>query len=135
MSETNGTPANYSLTRKEEFVTIENEPYVIVQGSSRVVRDYRNVLEKSYVYDSDGKRIQSNGISGADYFLISKCLFKIEGDKRVPVKEEVILDWPDTVSRAILDDCERLTELAAYRKKAEDALNAAKKLQPTSPAS
>lgn len=103
---------NFTTTDEETNVTINGEKYVVVTPSGKTVIEYKNKGGNRFEI-KDGKASAMQIESGADAFLVSKCLYKLTETGRFPVTIEFVLALrPYSIIEKLAEEAKRLGQVA-----------------------
>lgn len=111
---------SFSLVREEQQVTIDNEPYVLVELDGGQRDQYLNDLGQRVKTNAAGK---TEGVKSFDKLqanLVHSSLRKVEGDKRVPVPVATIQSWPSRVVSGLFDAAKKLSRLDPEEKEVKE---------------
>lgn len=128
-------------------VPIGKECYRLFEASGDAARVYRNSVLRSTKLGPDGKPVSVEGLADAEPLLVSKCLYKADGDFNVPtdgngwptdptklVHQNVIMRWPQRVQKGLYDWVMRVSGLNDAPKDGEET-QAKNLLEATGPSS
>lgn len=92
-------------------VTIAGKNYVLKEATADVACKYRNIILKSTKLNVDGRVTSMEGLADAEPFLVSLCLFEVDGDKLKPVPITTIRSWPNRIQKALFAEAKNISEL------------------------
>lgn len=106
-------------------VVLENErgieeKYELREMSAASREKYLDQLTNRLAVDSNGKPKSVSRFEGMQAALLTKCLFKIEGEIGVLVKESVIQAWPALAVSQLFSAAQQLNDLGGKDDKKND---------------
>lgn len=125
---------DFSTTKKEQKVTIDDDPFIIREASGGTAVAYHNMALNGVTFGSDGKPVKMVGQAGVQGLLVGACLFRInpETGKTNSVSEGT--EWvekhlPAKVMKALFKIAKDLSDLGEESTSKEDIEKQIKKLQ------
>jgi len=104
---------NFTLTRQQQPVTIDDEPYMLVELDGKQRDAYLNNLAKRLRTTGKGKAASQtvSDFDGLQAGLIAASLRKVEGPDMVAVPVDTIQRWPARVQQGLFDAAKALSGL------------------------
>jgi len=119
---------DFSTSRKEVTVHIDKQPFILVEASGEAVVFYRNfILERTTLKDGSASKLR--GIADAEPEILSRCLFKVDGDERKNVSVGTIKSWPNRIQKALFDRLKDISDLDVDEETVEDLEKKLEKLR------
>lgn len=101
----------FKLQLKETPVTIDDEPYVVVELDGRERDRYLGDLSKRVSPAAAGGASSVRNFDGLQASLVAVALRKIENGERQPVSIQTIQGWPASVIGALFKEAQILSAL------------------------
>lgn len=82
-------PLSFSTKRSGIEVVIDDEKYALIEASGQTGVDYQNASLAAFTYGESGKAKSINGLASLQILLVGSCLYKINPDTGLTVKNPV----------------------------------------------
>ena len=107
---------NFSTTKKENAVTIDDDPFVIREASGGTAVEYHNMALNGVTFGADGKPTKMIGQASVQVLLVGKCLYRIDPKTELVSREPVGTTWvernlPAKVMKALFKVANDLSDL------------------------
>jgi hypothetical protein len=92
-------------------VKYKKKEYVLVEASGEAVVKYRNKMSKCAKLSSGGKVAEVTDLASVEPYLVSLCLFEIDGDKRKPVSVQTVEKFENRVMKKLYETAKRISNI------------------------
>lgn len=107
-----------SITLTEIPVEIAGEPYILREATADDARKWRANNLQSMQMEERGKgrgRVShstfKSEIANSHLLLVSLCLFKLDGERRIPVSMDTLRGWKNSVVEALFRKARDISDL------------------------
>ncbi len=95
----------------EETVRIGKDQYLLREADEGAVCKWRNSQMRTAILGPDGKPKTIGDIADSAPLLISLCLFKIDGERQLPVTLDTVRKWPNRVTKVLHERIMEISDL------------------------
>lgn len=92
-------------------VSIGSLKYVLREASGEVACEYRNAQLACTQIGENGKAVSIQGIADVELLLVSRCIFRLDGDREVPVSISEVATWPSRVVKILYEKAREISEM------------------------
>lgn len=85
--------------------------YLLVEATEEAAVSFRNSQTRQTKLNPETKFVSVGDIADSEPYLVSLCLFKVDGEKRTPVPLPVVRTWPHKVIKKLFNTAKEISDL------------------------